>query len=188
MRRRADINTRGRGRLRLGTLAAIDLARQLGVEVIATTRQAAHADVLAAAGAHQAIVLEGELAAVLASLGKAEAVLHLIGNSTVLDSMRATRRGGLTCLAGFLGGLDKLPAFDPLTQMPTGMHVSFFGSFNFGTAEFPVDDVPMQHIVDLCAAGELRARPARVFALQEIAHAHELMEANLAHGKFVVLV
>lgn len=169
-------------------LAAIDLAAQLGAEVIATTRQAANADALAAAGAHHALMLDGDLDAALAKLGgKADAVLDLVGNSTILDSMRAIRRGGRACLAGFLGGLDQLAGFNPLSQMPSGVHLSFFGSFNFGSAEFPLSDIPMQQIVDLVAAGELRGKPARVFDFADIPLAHRLMEANQARGKFVVL-
>ena len=169
-------------------LAAIDLAAQLGAEVIATTRCANHTRTLSDAGAHHALVLDGELDAALAPLGgKVDAVLDLVGNSTVLDSMRATRRDGRTCLAGFLGGLDKLASFDPLSQMPSGVQLSFFGSFNFGTSEFPLSDIPMQQIVDLVAAGSLRAKPARVFALSEVPLAHQLMERNEARGKFVAL-
>ncbi|WP_311541470.1 zinc-binding dehydrogenase [Paraburkholderia sp. MM5384-R2] len=40
--------------------------------------------------------------------GKADAVLRLVENSAVLDSLRATRRGGRVCLAGFVGGLAPL--------------------------------------------------------------------------------
>lgn len=168
--------------------AAIDLAAQLGAEVIATTRQAGHSDLLRTAGAHHALVLEGELAAALAPLGgKVDAVLDLVGNSTIIDSLRATRRGGRSCLAGFLGGLDKLAAFDPLSQFPSDVQLSFFGSFNFGSGDFPLSDIPMQQIIDLVAAGELRARPSRVFNFPDIPHAHQLMEGNAARGKFVVL-
>ncbi|MFL6658285.1 MAG: zinc-binding dehydrogenase [Massilia sp.] len=170
-------------------LAAIDLAVQAGAEVIATTRSAARLEGLASAGAHHCLVLDGPLAPMLDSLGgKVDAVLDLVGNSTILDSMAAVRRSGRTCLAGFLGGLDKLTAFDPLSQMPSGVQLSFFGSFNFGSDAFPVQDVPMQAIVDLVAKGKLRARPAHVFGFAEASAAHSLMEANQARGKCVVLV
>jgi NADPH2:quinone reductase len=168
--------------------AAIALARQLGAEVIATTRDAGNLDLLGLAGAHHAIVPECDLGAALAAVGgQVDAVLDLEGNSTVIDSMRATSCGGRTCLAGFLGGLDKLAAFDPLSQMPSGVQLSFFGSFNFGAPEFPLSDIPMQQIVELVATGQLRAKPSRVFNFSEIGHAHQLMESNQARGKFVVL-
>jgi NADPH:quinone reductase-like Zn-dependent oxidoreductase len=169
--------------------AAIDLAAQLGAEVIATTRRAERTPILRTAGAHHTLVLDGALGAALAPLGgKVDAVLDLVGNSSVLDSMRATRRGGRTCLAGFLGGLDKLAGFDPLSQMPSGVQLSFFGSFNFGAGDFPLSDIPMQQIVDLAAAGALRAKPARVFGLKDLPLAHRLMENDEAGGKYVVLM
>ena len=169
-------------------LAAIDLAARLGAEVIATTRHAGSLDALRAAGAHHTIVPAGELGPALGHIGgKADAVLDLVGNSTILDSMRSTRRGGRVCLAGFLGGLEKIAAFDPLSQMPSGVHLSFFGSYNFGSGDFPLSDIPMQEIVDQVATGQLRARPARVFDFSDIVQAHRLMEGNQAGGKIVVL-
>ena len=75
------------------------------------------------------------------------------------------RRDGRLCLAGFLGGLEPISAFNPLLQMPSRVHFSFFGSFMFGTPGFPLSDVPLQAIVDRVAAGTYTAKPARVFRL-----------------------
>ena len=70
--------------------------------------------------------------------------------------------------------------------MPSGVHFSFFGSFMFGAAEFPLSEVPMQAIVDRVAAGAYKAKPARVFRFDEIGEAHRVMDANRAGGKLVV--
>ncbi|HEY9100836.1 zinc-binding dehydrogenase [Chitinimonas sp.] len=168
--------------------AAIDIAAQLGAEVIATTRRPDRADSLRQLGAHQVLPAIGELAGAEGWPGKADAVLDLIGNTTLLDSMRATRRGGRVCLAGFLGGLAPLADFDPLSQMPSGVQLSFFGSFMFGQPGFELADVPMQQIVDLATTGQYQGRPARVFGLSDLPEAHRLMEANEAGGKLVVVV
>lgn len=172
--------------------AAIDLAAQLGAEVIATTRNGGREALLRQLGAHHVLTSGGELAAALAATlasvgGKVDAVLDLLGNSSILESLHATRRGGRVCLAGFLAGLAPLPDFNPLSQMPSGVHLSFFGSFNFGAGDFPLSEVPMQQIVKLFEDGQLRGRPARSFNFAEIAQAHRLMESNEALGKFVVL-
>jgi hypothetical protein len=37
--------------------------------------------------------------------------------------------------------------------MASGIHFSLFGSFVFGTPEFPVSEVPLQKIVDRVADG-----------------------------------
>lgn len=66
------------------------------------------------------------------------------------------RRGGRVCLAGFLGGLDPIPDFNPLPQMASG---NFFGSFAFGAPEFPLSNVPLQEVIKMAASGELNAKP-----------------------------
>ena len=46
----------------------------------------------------------------------------------------------------------------------------------------------MQAIVDRVAAGSYKAKPAKVFKLDEIREAHRLMESGQANGKIVVRV
>jgi NADPH:quinone reductase len=91
------------------------------------------------------------------------------------------------CLAGWLGGLAPIADFNPLLQMPSGVHFSFFGSFVFGTPGFPLSDVPLQSITDDIAAGRYSAKPSKVFRFEEIREAHRVMEANEANGKMVVV-
>jgi NADPH:quinone reductase-like Zn-dependent oxidoreductase len=71
--------------------------------------------------------------------------------------------------------------------MPSGVHLSFFGSFVFGSPGFPLSDVPLQQIAADAAAGRLDVRPARIFRFEEIREAHRVMEANEARGKLVVV-
>ena len=53
---------------------------------------------------------------------------------------------------------------------------------------FPLSDVPLQTIADQVAAGRYKAKPVRVFRLEDIREAHRVMESNQAGGKMVVLV
>ena len=167
--------------------AALDIATHAGVVVVASTRRRERASMLQARGA-DVVIATPDLSCDVRRRHPTgvDAVLDLVRNSTILDSLGMLRRGGRACLAGFLGGLAPLPAFNPLLQMPSGVHWSFFGSFMFGTAEFPLSDVPFQTIVDRVAAGTYRAKPARVFEFDEIRDAHRLMESNQANGKLVV--
>jgi hypothetical protein len=72
--------------------------------------------------------------------------------------------------------------------MASGLYLTFFGSFVFGTPRFPLSDVPLQKIAEQVAAGRLRAKPSRVvFRFEEIREAHRVMEANEAGGKMVVV-
>ena len=117
-----------------------------------------------------------------------DAVLELVGTSTLIDSLACTAMRGRLCLAGFLGGLGPVDGFDPLSQMLSGVAVSFFASFHLGTPEFPVEAIPFQGIVERAEAGALRARPVRVFGFDEVPEAHALMERSAAGGKMVVRV
>src|SRR5262249_15388194 len=116
-----------------------------------------------------------------------DAVLDLVGNSTILDSLAMLRRGGRACLAGWLGGLAPIADFNPLLQMASGVYLTFFRSFVFGTPQFPLSDVPLQKIAEQVAAGRLKAQPTRVFRFEEIREAHRVMEAHEAGGKMVVV-
>ena len=98
------------------------------------------------------------------------------------------RRGGRACLAGWLGGLAPIADFNPLLQMASGVYLTFFGSFVFGTPGFPLSDVPFQKIAGDAAAGRLDVKPARIFRFDEIREAHRVMEANQAGGKMVVVL
>jgi NADPH:quinone reductase len=168
--------------------AALNIAAHAGVHVIATTRNPERISKLEALGA-QRVELEGQdLSRRVPERGRIDAILDLIGNSTILDSLAMVRRGGRVCLAGFLGGLTPIASFNPLLQMPSGVHFSFFGSFMFGAAEFPLSDVPLQAIVDRAADGSYKAKPARVFRFEDIQEAHRMMESNQANGKLVVRI
>jgi hypothetical protein len=71
--------------------------------------------------------------------------------------------------------------------MPSGVDLSFFGSFMLGTPAFPVTDVPLQEIVARVERGEYPAKPAKVFQFAPVPDAHRLMESNAAGAKIVVV-
>lgn len=167
--------------------AAVKLAVNAGARVIATTRQHERFAALEALGVERCEIERPDLAQVVAEAGAIDAVLNLVGNTVVLDSLAMLRRGGRSCLAGWLGGLDPIPDFNPLLQMASGVYLTFFGSFVFGTPAFPLSDVPLAQIAQDAAAGRLDIKPARVFGFGEVAEAHRLVEANAAGGKLVVL-
>lgn len=166
--------------------AALNIAANAGLNVIATTRNEARFEKLLGLGAQRAEIEGLELSKRLPETKKVDAVLDLIGNSTLLDSIAIPHRHGRICLAGWLGGLEPVKDFNPLLQMASGIHFSLFGSFVFGTPEFPVSEVPLQEIVDRVAKGIYNAKPAAVFSFKEIREAQRLMESNKANGKIIV--
>ena len=167
--------------------AGVSMAVNAGARVIATTRSRDRFAMLETLGAER-VELEGAgLAKRIPEAKRIDAVLDLVGNSTIMDSLDMLRRGGKACLAGWLGGLAPIADFNPLLQMASGVYLTFFGSFVFGTPGFPLSDVPLQDIAHQVAEGRLKAKPSRVFGFQEIHEAHRVMEANEAGGKMVVV-
>ena len=168
--------------------AAVKLAVIAGARVIATTRSPGRFDTLEQLGAARVELEAPDLAARIAESKQIDAVLDLVGNSTILDSLDMLRRGGSACLAGWLGGLAPIPDFNPLLQMASGVNLTFFGSFVFGSPGFPLSDVPLQDIARQVQEGRLNAEPSRVFSFDQIHEAHRIMEAGEAGGKMVVVV
>jgi NADPH2:quinone reductase len=166
--------------------AAVKMAVAADASVIATTRSRDRFGLLDQLGVSR---VEQEMPALAGRLSDSEqidAVLDLVGNSTILDSLGMLRRGGHACLAGWLGGLEPIHDFNPLLRMPSGVNLNFFGSFVFGTPGFPLSDVPLQRIARQVADGKLEAKPSHVFSFNEIRQAHRIMEAGDAGGKMVV--
>ncbi|MGE2815654.1 zinc-binding alcohol dehydrogenase family protein [Mycobacterium heidelbergense] len=168
--------------------AALKMAVAAEARVIATTRSSKRISMLENLGAARVELERPDLAAHIAESKQIDAVLDLVGNSTILDSLDMLRRGGSACLAGWLGGLDPIGDFNPLLRMASGVNLNFFGSFVFGTPGFPLSDVPLQDIARQVADGKLDAKPARVFPFDQIHEAHRVMEAGEAGGKMVVVM
>lgn len=180
--------------------AAINLAVDAGAIVTATSRNEAKFAMLRDLGVAETVLETPNLSQHLHASGgfkKFDSVLDLVGNSTIVDSLQLARRDGRVCLAGWLGGLDPIKGppgpdesrgFNPLLQMASGVHLSFFGSFVFGTEEFPVSDVPLRSIMLKVAEGKIDAKPWRVFDFEQIHAAHRAMENGDANGKMVVTV
>ena len=169
--------------------AAVELAARAGAVVLAQVRRPQSAALARQLGAGGVVTDDAALDALLAQAAPRglDAVLDLVGMSTILDSLSRLRRGGRACLAGFLGGGAPLAQLDPLRDLPSGRQLSFFASaFVYGTAEYPLGDIPFQSLVDQAERGELRAQPARVFGFDDIQAAHRLLDAEDAGGKIVV--
>jgi NADPH2:quinone reductase len=168
--------------------AAINIAKQEGVTVFTSTRSESKVALLAELGASRVLIENGNLSEAVRTFSPdgIDGVLDLIGNSTLLDSLRMARKGGRVCVAGFLGSSEPV-TFNWLANMPFGVDFNAFASLLLGTKDFPHSDIPMQHIVDRVADGTYKTRPARVFPFEQIPDAHRLMETNSANGKIVVV-
>lgn len=101
------------------------MAVNAGARVVATTRNREQFALLEKLGAERGEIERRDLSKHIPEAKRIDAVLDLVGNSVLLDSLAMLRRGGRSCLAGWLGGLD-----------PSGVYLTFFGSFVFGMPGF----------------------------------------------------
>jgi NADPH:quinone reductase-like Zn-dependent oxidoreductase len=167
-------------------IAALSLAKDMGLYVAATTRVNAKAAALAANGADDVIIDTGALAqAARERMPEGfDCTLDLIGTVTLLDSLRTVRPRGIVCMSGLLGNAWTLPEFEPLEMIPSTARLTIYDSETLTAAS---GTAALQGIVDGVAAGRYRAGLHRVFHLDEIAAAHRYMEENRATGKLVVV-
>jgi NADPH:quinone reductase len=170
--------------------AVVDLAVDAGANVVATTRNPDRVRQLTELGAARVLVDDGAIGAHRPTgWTPVDAVVDIVGNATLRDSLRLVRPRGRVCQIGFLGGLAPITDFDPLSDLPTGVQLSFFGSaFVLGSPDYPLTAVPFADIVAKAETGKLRTRPVRVFDFDDIVTAHKTMDAGTAGGKMVVSV
>lgn len=86
-------------------LAAAAIAKNHGAIVISTSRRADRADLLRASGADEVIVDSGSVADQIKKLysdGGVDKVLELIGTTTLLDSLKCAKPGGIVCVSNVL--------------------------------------------------------------------------------------
>ncbi len=165
-------------------MAALALARDAGLFVATTSRSESGADLLQAAGADEVWIDDGSLAQQLEDRDHRpfDRVLELIGTTTLLDSLRCVRSGGIVCMTGILGGQWTLESFEPMGDIPTGVKLT---AYSGGSSDISVEQ--LQHYVELVENGKLDIRTGPVFGFEELVQAHEMMDANQAGGKIVVL-
>ena len=166
-------------------LAAAALARRMGATVLATTRKRERLEELSARGVDHPILDDGEIAKAVRELvpGGVDAVLELVGTTTLPDSLRATKVHGTVCFTGMVSNEWLVRDFYPIGYIPNGVRLTAYGG---EAADLPRE--VLQQCLDDVAAGKLPVAIHRVFALEEIAEAHAIMEANGAVGKMVVRV
>ncbi|KAI1328037.1 GroES-like protein [Xylariaceae sp. FL0255] len=174
--------------------AAVHLAVDAGAIVTATTRRTERFDWLTGPKFNAAEAVKEEKGLFGSSKdGQAipsrrfDKILNLIGNSVLVETISLTRVGGRICQAGWLGGLAPVQDFNPMIEMPPGIHFSLYHSKVIGDDDFPVDKVfPLQEIVTKIENGKWDAEPALVFGYEEIQQAHRALDTHDTGGKIVV--
>jgi len=166
-------------------LAAAAIAKHHGVHVAATTRRADREKLLRSSGVDQVFVDGGSIADQLreVSQGGVDKVLELVGTTSLLDSLRCAKRGGIVCMTGMVGNKWWLDRFSPMEAIPATVCLT---TYDGGPQDFM--STPLDELAGLIAAGNIKLQIGKVFKLDEIVEAHRCMEENQAGGKIVVLV
>jgi NADPH:quinone reductase-like Zn-dependent oxidoreductase len=169
-------------------LACLQLARAVGVRVIATTRSEAKRARLIELGAAD-VVIEGDgfLDRASAALpeGGADAAADFIGGPAVLETLRLLRPGATACNAGSLSDTWVIPDFEPIAMIPSGRKLTVFHSNDVHDAR--VGGPLLRAVVEQVERGDVAPNIDTVYALEQTADAHRRMAANQATGKLVVL-
>ena len=165
-------------------LAAATIAKSRGAIVTSTSRNPNREPLLRQAGADNVLIDPGTIAIQVTTLipGGADKVLELIGTTTLTDSLRCAKQGGIVCMTGMVGNRWSFDEFSPMEVIPTAVSLTTYA----GEAE-DFMRMPFQALVDDIASGTLQVPIGRVFHLDDIVEAHRCMEENKAGGKIVVL-
>lgn len=166
-------------------LALAVVAKQRGMTVISTTRSAAKAPVLEAAGVDHVVVDDGAVADAVRRIvpeGVSGAV-ELVGAPTLRDTLRATAVHGTVCFTGMLSDQWTVPDFYPIDYLPNGVRLT---AYSGEASDLP--PVVLQDFLDAVEAGRVTVPIGRVYAFDDIVQAHADMESGAAPGKLVVTV
>ncbi|KAF4538550.1 NAD-dependent alcohol dehydrogenase [Lasiodiplodia theobromae] len=166
-------------------LAAAALAKgQMGAgRVVATSRSEEKAGLMREFGADETVVDDGALAARFKEDGqKFDKVLELVGTVTLKDSLACAKEGGIVSMTGIVGNEWTLKEVNPMELIPSKVCLT-----SYSGSEKDFMDTPLKELAEKVGSGQLKVKIGRVFKLDEISEAHQLMEDNKANGKLVVL-
>jgi NADPH2:quinone reductase len=164
-------------------LAAIQLAKSIGVTVLASTRSEEKRSFLLNQGADHVLIDNVTLHNQVLSIYPCgvNKILELVGTSALLESAGLLSHHGIVCLTGILGNKGTLNNFYPIKDLPSGVYLTAFSS-NYPTQAIINDIFVHLH------KHKLHPVISKVFSLDKIGHAHKLMENNLANGKVIVRI
>jgi NADPH:quinone reductase-like Zn-dependent oxidoreductase len=165
-------------------LAAAAIAKNHGAVVAATTRRPDRGSLLRASGVDHVIIDTGAIVGEVNRVcpGVVDKVLELVGTTTLNDSLRCSREGGIVCMTGIVGNKWSFDEFSPMEAIPTAVCLTTYAGESEDFMRTPLEELARQ-----VAAGTLHIQIGRTFPLDEIAEAHRVMEENKAGGKIVVL-
>ena len=169
----------------IGT-TAIQLGAALGVNVMTTVANQAAADFVTALGAQRAINFnEEDFVPICREAGGADIILDIIGGDYVARNIKAARHDARIIQLAFNKGSNV-----DLDLMPIMLkRLSYTGSTLRSRPEDFKTEVARaleENVWPLFEAGKLKPVTHKVFALDDAANAHDMMEAAEHHGKILL--
>ena len=166
-------------------MLAIQIAKNLGLTVLATTRNAQKETALHENGAAHVLIDNGHLIGQVRAIFPegVDKVLELVGTTTLHDSLSCLKPGGTGCMSGMLSESWTIPEFAPMEFIPATVRLTVYdsGQISSPTAVF-------QAFIREVEAGQVKLSVSQVFRLDQIVAAHQFMETNQGAGKIVVLL
>jgi NADPH:quinone reductase-like Zn-dependent oxidoreductase len=166
-------------------MAAITIASDRGLTVLASTRQEHKRAALEAAGADYVIVADGDIAPAVRALvpDGVHGLFELVGPGPLAQALHTLAPGGQACMTGFLEGDWNTEQVEAEAE-DLGVRLSRFGSNVIDRDSY---ESVFGEIVRAIEDGRYSVNLDRVFSIGEIADAHRYMEENRAAGKVVVV-
>ena len=165
-------------------MLAIQMAKNFGLTVIATTRNPEKERIIQENGADAVLIDDGQLASKVKERFKngIDKVLELVGTPLLKDSLRCVKPGGVVCMTGMLSEQWSISDFVPMDYIPATVKLTVYDS-----GQIIIKPEHFQDFINDVEAGKIRLNVSKVFSLDRIAEAHQLMESNSASGKIVVI-
>ena len=156
--------------------AAIDIAKASGCKVIGTTHRETKLGLLN--GADLAVLDDGRISEKGLDVDKA---LDLVGPTSLLDTLRTVKKGGIVCDTGILGGVFELDGFDPIKDIPNGVYLTGYFS-NYPTKE------TVDSIFAFIRENDLHPKYSLCFRFDDIREACIALDEGKAQGKIVIVM
>lgn len=171
-------------------LAAVQLGKALGANVVAVARGSRKARVLADLGADAVIDMEHRrpdqlkgLVAEAAPTG-AHVVFDPVGGPLAQEALRCCAWGAQFCTIGFVAGIPKLPANLLLVKNVT-LHGVYWGSY---AKHQPLTfRRSLEEVAKLLGQGRVRVHISHVYSLEEAPEAFSVLLSRQVVGKLLLL-
>jgi NADPH2:quinone reductase len=166
-------------------LAAVEIGKALGAQVIAVARGTEKLQIARGAGANHLIEAGDDVTARVKALGGADVAFDPVGGTAFTAALRATNREGRIVVIGFASGdVPPVPANHLLVK-----NIDVIGFYWGGYPAFAPQALTdsLTELMGWYAAGRLRPHVSHVLPLDRAAEALELIRSRRATGKVVVV-